>query len=105
MYYSNLDTVMTAKRDIIKELRQEVKDLQVRVDDQNRELNHIKSLHQRELEYINRVTNMLSDSLHKHFAKELAWQELCNDPESKMRLIKHTSQRLKHLCQASRSKT
>lgn len=85
---------MTAKKNIIKDLRQEIRELEATVKSQNRAINahnrqidRILNSHIRELSSINTWTNNIANTLKFKFNKELTWMTLCDDPDSKFRYI------------------
>jgi len=86
---------MSAKKNIIKDLRQEIRDLEDKLKGQRQHINYrekqftrIQNGHERELAMINTQTNNLANILKHRFNKELTWMELCDDPNSKFQLIR-----------------
>jgi len=86
---------MASKRDIIKDLKQQIKDLEDKAKGQAQHINYrekqflrVKRDHEAELSRINRYTNGVANTLKFKFNKELAWMALCDDPESKFQYIK-----------------
>ena len=86
---------MAAKKNIIKDLRQEIVDLEDKIRAQVQHINHrekmyarAKAEHAGDLAMINRQTNNVARTLKREFSKELTWLELCDDPESKMQIVK-----------------
>ena len=86
---------MPARKNIIKDLRQEIKALEDKIKGQYQHINYrekqfarIRNDHERELAMINTQTNNLANILKYRFNKELTWMELCDDPDSKFQLIR-----------------
>lgn len=86
---------MPAKKNIIKELRQEIKALNDKLAGEQqhllyreRQFKRIAKTHENELAMINIWTNNLANTLKYKFAKDLSWLALTDDSESKMRHIK-----------------
>ena len=93
---------MTAKKNIIKQLRQEIKDLQTQMTNyrhgmasRERQFTRIQQAHDRELLVINSRTNNMANTLQYRFNKDLTWLSLCDDPESKLQLVKRVIVELK----------
>jgi len=93
---------MTAKKNIIKELRQEIKDLEAQIANnklgmRTREkwFSRVQATHKSEIHWINIQTNNIASALRCRFLKEMTWLELCDDPDSKMQIVKQAIKELK----------
>lgn len=88
---------MAAKKDVIKKLRQEILDLNAVIKEQACEIGHRKKMfasehnrHNMALAVINTQTNNIAAGLKHRFLKELTWLALCDDPDSKIQIVKRT---------------
>ena len=95
---------MAAKKNIIKELRQEIKDLEYKLTAaqhhqtyRERQFKRIQNTHEHELALINQRTNNIATTLKYRFTKELTWMVLCDDPDNKLRYIKDAIERLRYI--------
>ena len=87
---------MTAKKNIIKDLRLEIKALEDKLLGQKQHLayrekqfSRVQNTHEYEFAMINVRTNNLAARLKFAFVRELTWMKLCDDPDSKFICIKN----------------
>jgi len=85
---------MTAKKNIIKELRQEIRDLNEELANYKQGMRtrekwftRVLNTHKSELSLICSQTNNIAAGFKYRFHKELTWLALCDDPGSKFQLI------------------
>ena len=95
---------MPAKKNIIKDLRLEIKALEDKLLGQKKHLayrekqfSRVRRRHEFELNIINTCTNNLAIRLKLAFTKELTWLELCDDSDSKFVRIQDTIISLKSI--------
>jgi len=95
---------MAAKKNIIKDLRQEIKDLEEKLKGQKqhmsyreRQFRRAEGDHESYIAMIDSQTNNIARTLTYKFSKELTWMQLCDDPESKFDYIQHAVEVLKRL--------
>ena len=95
---------MPAKKNIIKDLRLEIKTLNDKLAGEKQHLAYREKqfsracrTHEYELARINVRTNNLAVGLKLAFTKELTWMELCDDSDSKFARIQDTIATLKSI--------
>ncbi len=103
---------MAAKKNIIKDLRQEIRDLQDQVAGQRQQLIYqakqsirIADSHDLVLTGINYHTNLMAQTLRNKFIKELTWLALCDDADSKFQYIKELAIMLDRIAMPPRHRT
>ena len=86
---------MPAKKNIIKELRAEIKALEDMLKGQRqhltyreRQFNRMENTHLYEIQLLHTRTSNVAGILKYRFAKDLSWLALTDNPESKMRYVR-----------------
>lgn len=93
---------MTAKKNLIKELRQEIKDLETELANNRRGMRtrekwftRVQSTQKSDLHWINIQTNNIASALQYRFLKEITWLALSDDPDSKVQIVKQAIKELR----------
>lgn len=86
---------MTAKKNIMREQRQEIQQLKQQINEQKRviraqkeQVECLKDQHNTKLTQIQWQAETIANSLREQFIKELTWLELCDDPNAKFATVK-----------------
>ena len=95
---------MAAKKNIMREQRQEIQQLKEQISEQKRlirvqqdQVEWLKDQHEIKMHQLKSSTKYVEELLRNHFTKELTWLELCDDPNSKFDAVKQAVSRLRAL--------
>lgn len=92
---------MTAKKNIIKDLRLEIKGLKDKLKGEQQRLAYrkiqfmrLRNAHKREIDLLHARTRNVATALKYRFAKDLSWLALTDDADSKMQIVKNAIETL-----------
>jgi hypothetical protein len=95
---------MASKKNIIKDLKQEIIELQQDIHERDRKIQTLvrsnkqtKAHSAKKITYMINFANALAFSMQKQFVKELTWLELCDDPSNKFQEIKKIIKSLRQM--------